>query len=141
MRGSKQPFEFITHLNYEGIPNESDEPSQSQRLTFDEKNLEKTSPPLQRTSSVLNVSKNERKLSRHQSMKSVHVADKEKSVESRHSDDDNNKDANGVFAMTGIDEEAEATQRDRPRSKNTTTLRSKLFATVCSCSSYFYKLS
>lgn len=46
------------------------------------------------------------------------------------SDSDENE-SGGVFAMTGIGEEiAENTHKEKPKTRNTTTLRSKLFATV-----------
>ena len=110
MKGGRQPFEFLTHLDHEGVSyaddEEKEEHEQRQKPQRSPKHL---SPPPHRQSSF--------------ELQDLPVEKEEVPPEL------NNNDGDGVFAMTGLGEEDEGAAREKPH-RPTSTLRSKHFATV-----------
>jgi hypothetical protein len=121
MKGSKQPFEFLTHLDHEGVPYEDDENhDKEQRHSHQAQAQARAQSPPQRQQR----SPEKRPPPRQPSMEnsSHHRASRE-DVSGVHVDE-----SEGVFAMTGLNEE-EKNVKEKPKTKGS-SLRSKLFATV-----------
>ena len=111
MRGSKQPFEFLTHLDHEG----GAPPCQDSQQ-------QKKPPPQLRQQQQQQQQRRQTRVQQQQQQLQIH---KERS----HETDCDENDSGGVFAMTGIGEEVTVNNKEK-KSRNTTTLRSKLFTTV-----------
>jgi hypothetical protein len=109
MKEGGQPFEFLTHLDHEGTPYEHD------IINPQDQQHHRQSQPIQRQQPQHSPLKHQ------QSFNSVQKVD--------HADSDE-EDVEGVFAMTGIGEDV-VPPKEKSIQKHTTTLRSKLFATVC----------
>ena len=113
MKGGRQPFEFLTHLDHEGVPyaDDQEQEAEEQHQHQPRRSPNKHTPPPHRQSSF-----------EQHDQQPAHKEEATVPVEL------NNNDSEGVFAMTGLGEEEAV--REKPRARPTSTLRSKHFATV-----------